>query len=212
MFCNKFKMFLCLIALAALMAWTGSASATLIVSHDGPTTFNGEDDYVSLSNVTIGSWGKVELEFKADDTEDGSTLWFMLDDTDNSGYLLMILSDSIVAPMWTSSTYQSGWDPVVSFTDTTSWHSLSLQWRSGYIPTMTLDGTSYNLTSSAPTLPDFTSSKHVLGRYSSTNHYFDGEIRNVKVYDTCDIPEPSTFALLIAGLIGLLAYAWRKRK
>ncbi|MBN1393415.1 MAG: PEP-CTERM sorting domain-containing protein [Pirellulales bacterium] len=26
------------------------------------------------------------------------------------------------------------------------------------------------------------------------------------------IPEPSTFALLIAGLIGLLAYAWRKRK
>ena len=26
------------------------------------------------------------------------------------------------------------------------------------------------------------------------------------------IPEPSTFALLAAGLIGLLAYAWRKRK
>ena len=26
------------------------------------------------------------------------------------------------------------------------------------------------------------------------------------------IPEPGTFALLLAGLVGLLAYAWRKRK
>jgi hypothetical protein len=29
---------------------------------------------------------------------------------------------------------------------------------------------------------------------------------------TTQTPEPSTLALLATGLVGLLAYAWRKRK
>ena len=37
-------------------------------------------------------------------------------------------------------------------------------------------------------------------------------IDNVRLDQTSPIPEPGTLALLATGLIGLLAYAWRKRK
>ena len=33
---------------------------------------------------------------------------------------------------------------------------------------------------------------------------------NVQIFG--EVPEPSTLALLACGLVGLLAYAWRKRK
>ena len=37
-----------------------------------------------------------------------------------------------------------------------------------------------------------------------------GTIDNFEIVGT--VPEPGTIVLLITGLIGLLAYAWRKRK
>ena len=36
-------------------------------------------------------------------------------------------------------------------------------------------------------------------------------VDNVRI-DVSDVPEPSTLVLVVSGLIGLLAYAWRKRK
>ena len=55
------------------------------------------------------------------------------------------------------------------------------------------------------------------GNYGNTcaNGYFD----DVRIYDSAltasqvgsMVPEPGTFAMSIAGLLGILAYAWRKR-
>jgi len=42
-----------------------------------------------------------------------------------------------------------------------------------------------------------------------TNDRFEGEIDNLSV---SQVPEPCTLVLLGTGLLGLLAYAWRKRK
>jgi hypothetical protein len=42
----------------------------------------------------------------------------------------------------------------------------------------------------------------------STGAYMD----NIRVTATSPVPEPSTLVLLSTGLIGLVAYAWRKRR
>jgi hypothetical protein len=59
---------------------------------------------------------------------------------------------------------------------------------------------------------------------SRSNWCFVGTVDNIRIYDgaldqatvlahaTTDAPEPSTFVLFASGLLGLTAYAWRKRK
>ncbi len=45
------------------------------------------------------------------------------------------------------------------------------------------------------------------------DYFIDGDTRRiVGYYVTMHVPEPSTAALLVAGLIGLLVYTWRRRK
>jgi hypothetical protein len=41
---------------------------------------------------------------------------------------------------------------------------------------------------------------------------YNSALTGVQVASLASVPEPSTLALLVAGSIGLLAYAWRKRK
>jgi hypothetical protein len=77
----------------------------------------------------------------------------------------------------------------------------------------------------------------LIGTYAGFNHYYDGDLAEVLIYTrtlsagelnsvgyylgqkygipnsyTNAAPEPSTLTLLAAGLVSLLAYAWRKRR
>jgi hypothetical protein len=49
----------------------------------------------------------------------------------------------------------------------------------------------------------------VIGAVVGSGYYGQAGIDNLSI---SQVPEPSTLALLSAGLVGLLAYAWRKRK
>ena len=42
--------------------------------------------------------------------------------------------------------------------------------------------------------------------------YFDGQMRNVVVYNTYEAPEPSVLVMTITGLLVVLACARRKRR
>ena len=69
-----------------------------------------------------------------------------------------------------------------------------------------------------------TSDGYLIGKHHSDGLFFDGTIDDVALYKSAlsydqvkdnfalAVPEPSTIALVITGLVGLLAYAWRKRK
>jgi hypothetical protein len=227
MSCKKCKMLVCLIALAAMMAWTGVASADIVASFAGPKDFNGTSDYQALSDVSIGQEGSVQLEFKADtlpSSAGGTGVLWCLSDTPGGTLGEYKIGTYYNAP--DSSTYlvQWSWTPEgyasvgsFQFSDTTNYHTVSLQWGNGVATKFTLDGVVASEQASSPAARHaFTSNNtHWIGCSPSGAQYsFDGSIRNVYVCNTYDVtvPEPSTLILVGSGLFGLLAYAWRKQK
>lgn len=220
MFRTSFKMCLVLIAAVAVLAWTGSVSANIVASWAGPTTFNGSSDSVVLPDVSIGQEGTVSLEFKADDTANLHTLWYAADSQGGTlgEYRLRLQSNVFSYQLWPSSGENTVNDTIsFDFTDTANWHSTTLSWKNGEYLLFTLDGVTKVINQT--TLPAFTTTtgNHVLGVNTSNGgiRYFDGEMRNVVISDTytpLSTPEPGTLGLLVTGLLGLLAYAWRKRR
>jgi hypothetical protein len=216
MFRSSFKMFLVLMAVAALAAWASSASADLVASWDGPQDFNGTSDKVVLPNVSIGQEGSVWLKFKADTTTGMHTLWYDADAPWSTvgEYRINLYNGSLNYQLYPCNTAGG-----TNFTDTASWHSLSLQWKQGSPTLFTLDGVAKSVSNDhalAPSSWASTTGNHALGCLpqpspSDPIRWFDGQISNVQVYNTY-APEPSATVLAVTGLLGLLAYAWRKRR
>jgi hypothetical protein len=83
---------------------------------------------------------------------------------------------------------QSGWNYIsIPFTDTTSWHHLTVVYKSGSQSNskMYLDGadTSTNSGGSFPTTLDFDGIKTLIGLYYSTTYLFNGSIDEVAIFD-----------------------------
>jgi hypothetical protein len=79
-------------------------------------------------------------------------------------------------------------------------------WRNGTLATLD----DYGMDTPAAA---FVSSPLVLGALSNGTSAFFGNIAGVTIESLPQtIPEPSTLVLFSTGLIGLTAYAWRKRK
>jgi hypothetical protein len=204
---------------ALLVASADSVSADIVLSHPDLLTFNGTSDYHVLDTVsTIGLEGQVDLKFKANQTTSGH-LWYCCDAPGGSQAecRVYLTNGNISAAIWTASGYV-GPDIHQAFMDTLSWHTLSLGWKSGGNLALEVDGLITVGALSGP-LASFTSGSnncHLLGAYhNSATHYggfFNGQISDVVISNVMSIPEPASMVMLAASAVGLLAYAWRKRK
>jgi hypothetical protein len=223
---GRFKMCFCLVLLAAVWAWTNVASAVVVASYTGPTTFDGIDDKIVLPNVSIGLEGSVSLEFKAHDTAGMHHLWYCCDDPDcipgvtKGEYRINLTNNTVWAQNWPCGCSQ-GFGVGFPLTDTTSWHTVRLRWKEDYGIGLMFDGVekTYPIAYENFTpchLSEFTSTdgNHLLGAGAAhpDARYFDGEIRNLVISNTYQVPEPSVVALTITGSLGFLVYAWRRRR
>ena len=160
----------------------GTAAPTVIARHDGPTDFNGAS-LVNLPYVSVGDEGTVEFEFKAD-TVNGC-LWYLADVFGGSAtggeYRIFMQNSTIYAKLWNKGSYAVEWE--MPFDDTTQWHSMKMSWKDGEDTLITLDGVTSNIVN-ARTLDDFAASfgLNVIGGYPNNSFFYDGAIRNLKVY------------------------------
>jgi hypothetical protein len=205
------------LAVAAMML-PNCASAEIVASHAGPTDFSGSD-VVELTYppavggvAPIGLEGRVDLEFKADTTSGAHYLWYLADPWYGAyrEYRIYLANDKLVVCLY-GNAYAVN-DASTTFTDTTSFHSLSLAWKQDQDTLLTLDGTTTHFANAVPLLPAVEVGFHLLGAANPSGDYgFAGTIRNVVVRDTYAVPEPTMMALFGIALLSLLAYAWRKR-
>jgi hypothetical protein len=174
-----------------IAASAGAVSAGVVAELAEPTDFGWTPPSVVLPPVTIGDEGSVELEFKADNVENGGMLWHMADAPGGTvaggEYRVMLRDGKLMCLLWNTGNYVATWS--TPFEDTANWHSVRMAWSNFQTTLVTLDGaTSY--VSNNNWLTDFTSGEdmHLLSGYP--DHFvpllFDGTMRNVKVYDTYD--------------------------
>ena len=170
------------------------SSSDIVAQWAGPKDFSQQSDMVALPNVSIGLEGRVDLEFKADDTANVHKLWYMADSIGGTQieYQIQVGYNGISVALWNSNGYAIQWQGVYS-DDTTQYHTLSLAWKQGSPTVLTLDGAEHSYTNAVPLIAA-TSSYNDVGAYPGGNSsYFDGIIQDVVVRDTYDVPEASIF-------------------
>jgi hypothetical protein len=227
-FHTKINIFSCFILLSASLAWAGRAAAVCVVSCPGPFTFDGVDDYVVLPNVSIGEEGTVSLQFKAHDTAGTHNLWQYSDVVANTDeellaeYRIMLTQNYVWSELWPAGC-SSGFGVSFPLTDTANWHTVSMSWKNGHDIVLRFDGQEGTFpiayeNGTPYTLPAFTSTtgSHVLGCGPMSSptppiRFFDGEMRNLVIYNTYQTPEPSVLILAATGLASLLAYALQRK-
>jgi hypothetical protein len=218
----KTRSILLLIAVAAVLAASaGSVSAAYVASFAGPKQFSVESDIVVLTDgVSIGQEGGLSCEFKSDNTDpraNGGYLWYCADTYGGTKaeYRVLISQNLLKLFLWSDLGGYAA-NIALPFTDTTSFHSLDVGWKEGSDTFVTLDGVTTSVANAHP-LDSFVSGAglNTIGALplGAGAYPLMGQIQNFQLRDTyAAVPEPSTLALIVTGVIGLLAYAWRKRK
>ena len=161
--------------------------------------------YVDFGSTSgTGSAITIDLAFRVEDSASGMTLW-----PGTNGSLQDIAG------------FQFKKDGTVWYVDAGAWQSASLTHTVGTWNELSLTHTNgtgnwtMTVNGSAPESMPVTSATGPLTAYLSAVGGFSINNANTlsTVYiDAMPVPEPSTIAMLAAGLLGLLAYAWRKRK
>jgi hypothetical protein len=221
MFRSTFKTFLVLMALTTMAAWAGSVSADIVASFAGPQDFNGTSDSVTLPNVSIGQEGTLNAEFKPDGGTGLHSIWYDADSCGgtNGEYRVYQNGSSIGFALWSSAAGGNAAFGAQAMQGTVAgeWHKVFMSWKQGEATLFQVDNNSLGTYTNAGDLATFTSVTpyHTLGNAAISGtqmgRFFDGEMRNVVISNTYT-PEPSACILAFTGMLGLLAYAWRKRR
>ena len=91
------------------------------------------------------------------------------------------------------------------------WHTMEAQYNpTTKLLSLIVDGGTPKTTTVSPFTSPPGAKTLYIGTNSSGSRGFTGAIDEVVVSNL--VPEPTALVLLATGLIGLLAYAWRKRK
>ena len=187
----------------ASQAITASTAATTIasVNNDYAMSFNGTDSYIdagtglgnSLGNSYSGDLS-ISIWFKATSIGTAPGLFSINNGNGLFGPIQIYFYNNRL--YFRVQPTQSGWNYIsIPFTDTTSWHHLTVVYKSGSQSNskMYLDGddTSTNSGGSFPTTLDFDGIKTLIGYYFSDSYLFNGSIDEVAVWDSalssCDI-------------------------